>query len=214
MLLSSPFAGALRSYTASQVHVSQVASGAGAAEELVAHLYSIGSPAASLRVCVSLEEYVSHSSFFSKTALTSGGEQGIFAHVKCVALAAPCIVSDTLARSAEDYITSVVLADDAVCRWSLGSTKDACKAAELLTSRAGTVERLLRIRLVGHFPATGTQFTCFTSSKVQILTQTSSQPPTSPLTRRLIHSTLLPLTKAGMHTFLTRRGRRTSRRTT
>jgi len=73
----------------------------------------------------------------------------ILASVEAFAFAPPCVVSPGLAREAEGYITSVVLRDDAVCRWSLGSTKDACQAATLLVSKDGTIERLIRIRLCG-----------------------------------------------------------------
>lgn len=53
-------------------------------------------------------------------------------HVHCHAFGPPCILDAVAAQATAEYITSVVVADDAVCRWSLASTKDVLHAATIL----------------------------------------------------------------------------------
>jgi hypothetical protein len=67
----------------------------------------------------------------------------------CYAFAPPCTMSLALARSARDHVTSVVLRDDFVCRWSIGSTRDVVVAAALLANEPGVVERVLSIGVGG-----------------------------------------------------------------
>ena len=67
----------------------------------------------------------------------------------CYAFAPPCTMSLALARAARDHVTSVVLRDDFVSRWSIGSTRDVVVAAALLAKEPGVVERVLSIGVGG-----------------------------------------------------------------
>ena len=62
----------------------------------------------------------------------------------CHAFGPPCTLGASAAEATAAYITSVVVGDDAVCRWSLGSTKDVLQAAAILALERGATQRLLR----------------------------------------------------------------------
>jgi hypothetical protein len=79
--------------------------------------------------------------------------------VHCHAFGPPCVLDESAAAATCEYMTSVVVGDDAVCRWSLGSTKDVLHSAALLGQEAGATQRLLRMALAclalpdqGHAP--------------------------------------------------------------
>ncbi|KAI9106246.1 hypothetical protein DFS34DRAFT_589493 [Phlyctochytrium arcticum] len=56
------------------------------------------------------------------TSTTGGLPPGRPVH--CYAFAAPCVVSPRIARATRQFITSIVVGDDLVCRLSLGSVRD------------------------------------------------------------------------------------------
>ena len=62
----------------------------------------------------------------------------------CHAFGPPCTLGASAAAASAAYITSVVVGDDAVCRWSLGSTKDVLQSAAILVLERGATQRLLR----------------------------------------------------------------------
>eukprot|EP00286_Rhodomonas_abbreviata_P024350 CAMPEP_0181314168 /NCGR_PEP_ID=MMETSP1101-20121128/14664_1 /TAXON_ID=46948 /ORGANISM="Rhodomonas abbreviata, Strain Caron Lab Isolate" /LENGTH=489 /DNA_ID=CAMNT_0023421223 /DNA_START=24 /DNA_END=1489 /DNA_ORIENTATION=+ len=70
--------------------------------------------------------------------------QARFPSLHCFAFAPPCTVSPRLAALHAHLVTSVVLADDVVCRWSLGSTMDVLRAAGSLAKEKGALQRLIR----------------------------------------------------------------------
>jgi hypothetical protein len=73
----------------------------------------------------------------------------IFDGLHCYAFAPPATMSRDLSAKTKAYITALVYGDDAVPRWSLGSTKDVCLAAVTLAKERGASSRILRIALIG-----------------------------------------------------------------
>ena len=65
--------------------------------------------------------------------------------VRCHAFGVPCVLGESAAAATASYITSMILADDAVCRWSVRSTLDVLQAAVILSSEPGATSRLVRL---------------------------------------------------------------------